>query len=140
MIKKSLKSFLSLVAVLLVVASTPLAAGRFEISGPGTQVGEQDLEGNDQVKPGGVITVTISNNRPGYQRMFIYITGDDGNGNDVMLWGTAVGGDNCRPGTSCVFDVPNVPQHGLTADELYVEGYFGQAGSRAVVEHYTVNP
>jgi len=137
MIKKSLN--LLFLVVLVLAAGGTTSADSFELVGPGTQVGEHHLEGDEQVGPGGVITVTISNNRPGYQRMFIYITGEDEDGNEVLIWGTAVGGDNCRPGTSCVFDVPNITTLGLTADELYVEGYAGQAGSRATVDHVTVN-
>jgi hypothetical protein len=134
------KSFLLLVGLLLLVPGGTSSADTFELSGPGIQVYGHDLEGDEQVQPGGVITVTISNNRPGYQRFLIYLTGKDENGNEVRLWGNFVGGTNCRPGSSCVFDLANFVTIGITAEELYVEGYFGQNGSRATVDHVTSNP
>jgi hypothetical protein len=133
------KNFLLSVGLLMLVGSAT-TADPFELNGPGNQIYEDELVGDEQVKPGGVITATISNNWPGYQRFFIYIAGPDANGNEVLLWGTFIGGTNCRPGTTCVFDVPNVPQLGITADELALVGYFGRNGSRASVTHVTNNP
>lgn len=138
MIKKSLKNFLFLLVLVLAAGGTT-SADSFELVGPGNQSFEDKLVGDEQVRPGGVITVTISNNQPGYQRFFIYIADKDADGNEILIWGTAVGGDNCRPGTSCVFDVPNITTLGLTATELGIDGYAGQAGSRATVNHVTVN-
>jgi hypothetical protein len=139
MIKKNLRNLLFLVGLVLVVGGTP-SADSFELNGPGTVTFEDELEGDEVVLPGGVITVTISNNRPGYQRFFIYLEGDDEEGNEVLLWGTFVGGDNCRPGSSCVFDVPNIPQLGIPAEYLGVTGFFGGNGARATVDHVTSNP
>lgn len=139
MIKKSLINFLLVVGLTLMIGGTS-SADPFELSGSGNVTHVDKLEGGEMVQPGGVITVTISNNEPGYQRFFIELRGDDANGNLVMLWGTFVGGDNCRPGTSCVFDVPNVPQLGITAKYLVVTGFFGGNGARATVDHVTSNP
>ncbi len=133
------KNFLLLVGLLLLVVGTT-SADPFELSGPGIQNFEHRLEGGEIIQPGGVIRVSISNNQPGYQRFFLYIAGKNAQGNEVMLWGTFVGGTNCRPGTSCVFDVPNIPQLGTPATELGVTGFFGTGASRAAVDHVTFNP
>ena len=131
--------FVILVGLLFLLGGTT-SADSFEVSGSGIQNFDHELTGGEIVQPGGVIRVTISNNRPGYQRFFLYIAGEDEQGNEIMLWGTFVGGTNCRPGTSCVFDVPNIPQLGMPATELGVTGFFGTSSSRASVDHVTFNP
>jgi hypothetical protein len=139
MTKKNLQNVCWVVVLTLVVAGAS-PAHTFELRGSGTQLYEEHLTGNNIVQPGGVITVTISNNQPGYQRFWIYIAGEDADGEEVLLWGTFVGGDNCRPGSSCVFDIPNVPQPQIPANEVAVMGFFGGIGARATVTHVTHNP
>lgn len=54
------KNFLLSVGLLLLVGSAT-TADPFELNGPGNQIYEDELVGDEQVKPGGVITATISN-------------------------------------------------------------------------------
>jgi hypothetical protein len=151
MIKKKL---LFLVALLLVMAEVRPSASAFEqddqattdrglrieLNGPGTQEHEQDLEGDNQVRPGGVITVTIQNNRQGYQFFFLHISSRDEQNNELVIWGALVGGEKCKPGSSCVVEVPNSVFLGITANELGISAIGGQDGSRASVKLVTTNP
>ncbi len=140
MIKKNFKNFVFLVVLVLAMGGTP-SAESFELVGAGTRTFEAELEGGEIVQPGGVISITITNNSSGYQRFFLFLESEeDADGNSVLLWGTFVGGTNCRPGTTCTFDVPNVPQLGIPAEYVGVTGFFGGAGARASVTTVTSNP
>jgi hypothetical protein len=151
MIKKKL---LFLVVLLLVMADVSPSAGAFdqddqatldrglriELKGPGTQELEQELEGDNQIRPGGVMTVTIQNNHQGYQYFFLHISMRDEQENELVIWGALVGGEKCKPGSSCVVEVPNSVFLGITANELGISGIGGQDGSRASVKLVTTNP
>lgn len=134
------KNFLLFACLMIFVGGTT-SADPFELTGPGIQIYEDELTGDEIVRPGGVIRVFITNNRPGYQRFFLYIATEDAQGNEILLWGSYVAGTNCRPGTSCAIDVPNIPpQLGLSATELAVVGFFGTSASVAAIDHVTFNP
>jgi hypothetical protein len=135
-----------LVILLLAVVATPISAGpadssdSFELRGRGIQNLEIDLEGNDQVKPDGFITVTINNNHPGYKLLLIHLSRRDGEDEEVVVGSALANPAECNPGSTCVVKVPNTPVFGITANEVGVTGVFGHIGSKATVSFVTTNP
>jgi hypothetical protein len=126
---KHITVFVGFVMLVLLTGARPVPADPCQLTGSGAKIREHPVQ---PVAPGGPITVRIIKTHPGYAAGSLDRSGEDSDGDDVILdhrarrglvWAVAGGGITTLEHTSSR----------LTADELAVVGIPGASGAKTTV-------
>ena len=121
-------------AMLMLLADLgPAHADTFQITGSGTKIKEHAVPA---VSPDGSLTVRILNAQPGYAAFTLHLSGQDSDGDEVILDYRARRGLVCAVTNGCITTLENT-DNSIIADELTVVGIKGASGAKARVTHCT---
>jgi hypothetical protein len=86
---KPISAVVGTAMLVLLIGVVSAAADSFQLTGAGTKIREHVI-GN--VPPGGSITVRIVNSHPGYAAFSLYLSGEDADGDEVIVTLQSQGG------------------------------------------------
>jgi hypothetical protein len=130
---KPITALVGFAMLMLLAGLGPAYADQFQLTGSGTKLKEHTVK---TVDPDGSLTVRILNAHPGYAAFTLYLSGEDSDGDEVILDYRARRGLVCAVTKGCITTLENTDNN-LIADELTVVGIKGASGANARVTHCT---